>query len=141
MAENKTKPTNVDVETFLRSASEQRQRESKELIALMRAVSHKPPVMWGPSIIGFGSYHYKYASGREGDMPVIGFSPRKASLTIYIYSDFNNYGDLLEALGKHKTSASCLYINKLDDVDLGALEKIIRRSYETITSGKWPDAA
>jgi len=141
VAENKTKPTNVDVETFLDSVSAQRQRESRQLIAIMQGISDRSAVMWGPSIIGFGSYHYKYASGREGDMPVIGFSPRKASLTIYIYSGLDDYGDLLEALGKHKTSASCLYINKLDDVDLGALEKIIRRSCETITSGKWPDAA
>lgn len=134
MTENKTKPTDVTVETFLRSVSEQRQQESKQLIAMMQKISGQPPVMWGPSIIGFGSHHYKYASGREGDIPAIGFSPRKASLTIYIYDGFGKYDKQLAILGKHKTSVSCLYINKLSDVDMGALEKIVQLSYKTITS-------
>ena len=86
--------------------------------------------MWGPSIVGFGSVHYKYDSGREGDMGLTGFSPRKANLTLYITDGFDKYGDLLARLGKHKTSVSCLYINKLADVDQDVLRELVRRSVE-----------
>ena len=86
--------------------------------------------MWGTSIVGFGSYHYKYESGREGDMPLIGFSPRKQNLTLYIMPGFDEYGELLEQLGKHKTGKACLYINKTDDVDMEVLGKLVKHSYE-----------
>lgn len=129
MSENKTKPSELSIDSFLQSVSPQRQQESQVLIEMMQTISDEPAVMWGPSIIGFGSYHYKYETGREGDMPMIGFSPRKASLTIYIYDGFHEYGDLLDQLGKHKTSVSCLYITKLTDISLPVLQEIVQRSY------------
>lgn len=86
--------------------------------------------MWGSSIIGFGSYHYKYDSGREGDMPMVGFSPRKQSLTLYLMTDFDTHQNLLNKLGKHKTSKACLYINKLEDIDIKVLQKLITQSYQ-----------
>ena len=128
MSDNKTKPTNVDVETFLQSVSESRRDDAHKLIAMMREISGESPVMWGPSIIGFGSEHYKYASGREGDMPHLGFSPRKASLTIYFNRGFDSQNELLEKLGKFKTSVSCLYINKLTDVDLDVLREMLEKA-------------
>jgi len=96
----------------------------------MKEVTGKEPEMWGDSIIGFGSYHYKYASGREGDWFVTGFSPRKQNLTLYIMGGFDNYDVLLGKLGKHKTGKSCLYINKLDDVDMDVLKTLVRASVE-----------
>ncbi len=129
MAENKTKPTDAAVEEFLLSVAPKRAEEAKELIGVMEEISSLPPVMWGPSIIGFGSTHYRYATGREGDMPTLGFSPRKTSLTIYFSEGFSMYEDELEKLGKHKTSVSCLYINKLEDIDRGVLKEMLQRSW------------
>ena len=136
MTENKTKPTDVSIDSFLQTVSPQRQQESQTLIMMMQAISAESAVMWGPSIIGFGSYHYKYETGREGDMPAIGFSPRKANITIYISDGFHNYGELLDKLGKHKTSVACLYINKLADIDLDVLHSIMQRSYAHVTKGE-----
>lgn len=130
MANNKTKPTAISVNTYLRSVSEKRKSEAKAIIDIMQGVSGQPPVMWGPSIIGFGTRHYKYASGREGDIPRIGFSPRKASLTVYFYEGFGEYQDQLKVLGKYKSSVSCLYINKLIDIDLDILSQMVSSSYK-----------
>ncbi len=131
MTENKTQPTDADVEAFLNAVDNERKRaDSFAILKMMKEVTGEEPVMWGPSIVGFGSVHYKYASGREGDMGLTGFSPRKANLTLYITDGFDKYGDLLARLGKHKTSVSCLYINKLADVDQDVLRELVRRSVE-----------
>lgn len=126
--QNKTAPTNVTVDEFLSTVSEQRQTESRVCIALMQEITGFPPLMWGPSIIGFGSYHYRYESGREGDAPIAGFSPRKANLVIYLTEDVAGDDDLLASLGPHTTSKVCLYINRLSAVDLDVLRKAIAAS-------------
>jgi len=131
MAELKTKKTAASVKDFLNSVPEERKRkDSFALLKLMQEISDAKPAMWGPSIVGFGSYHYKYASGREADWPLAGFSPRKQDLTIYITAGFDGYGELLGKLGKHKTGKACLYINRLEDVDLATLKELVRRSVE-----------
>lgn len=132
-AQNKTVPTSADVLHFLANFDDDQRKDSETLVALMQKVSGKPPVMWGPSIIGFGQYHYKYASGREGDAPAIGFSPRKGKMVLYITDDATKYQDITSRLGKHKTSKACVYINKLSDVDLGALEDLITAVYDDTT--------
>ena len=133
MADIKTVENDGDVEAFLASvANETRRNDARTLIDLMQRVTGLPPRMWGPSIIGFGRYHYKYASGHEGDMCAAGFSPRKAALTVY-FEGFDDYTDDLARLGPHTTSVSCLYIKRLDDIDLGVLEDMLRRSYATVT--------
>lgn len=132
--QNKTVPTNSDVLEFLANLEDDQQRKDSEtLIALMQKISGKPPVMWGPSIIGFGQRHYKYESGHEGDMPDIGFSPRKGKLSLYILDDASKFPDIQDRLGKHKTSKACLYINKLSDVDMNVLEALIRAGYQDST--------
>ncbi|WP_040409897.1 DUF1801 domain-containing protein [Asticcacaulis sp. AC402] len=129
MAELKTKPTQVSVEAFLDSVEHPvRRADGKALREMMERVTGEPAAMWGPSIIGFGTYHYRYASGHEGDMCRIGFSPRAANLVLYV-GGFPDYEALLAKLGKHKLSKACLYLNKLADVDLGVLEEITRKSY------------
>lgn len=131
MTENKTRPTDQSVVDFLNGVEHNTRREdSFTLLKMMQAVTGDEPVMWGSSIVGFGSYHYKYESGREGDMPLIGFSPRKQSMTLYIMPGFDEYDDLLEKLGKHKIGKACLYVNKLADVDPDVLRKLIKRSYD-----------
>ena len=136
MAENKTVKTGASVDEFMAGVENKRRREDGlVLLKMMRDVSGLEPEMWGPSIIGFGSYHYRYESGREGDMPLIGFSPRKQSLSLYIMSGFDEYDDLLGRLGKHRTGASCLYINKLADVDMGVLRELVSRSVEHMGAG------
>jgi hypothetical protein len=133
MSESKTRPTDVKVEDFLNAVKHPRRKaDGCELLRIMREITNEEPVMWGPSIVGFGSYHYKYESGREGDMPVTGFSPRKQSLSLYIMSGFDEYEDLLEKLGKHRVGKSCLYINKLADVDISVLKELIRKSVEKL---------
>lgn len=130
----KTLPTKVGVETFVNGLDdERRRREATALIAMMKKVTGENPVMWGPSIIGFGRYHYKYASGREGDAPRAGFSPRSAALTVYCMPGFAAQRDLLDRLGPHKTSVSCLYIRRLDDVDADVLRTIVERSFEAVS--------
>ena len=129
MAELKTKPTDQSVEAFLNSLSDEKKRQdSFTLLDLMKKVTGAEPKMWGSSIIGFGDYHYTYASGREGDWFLTGFSPRKQNLTVYITAGFNQYESLLKKLGKHTTGKSCLYIKKLEDIDLPTLKTLIEQS-------------
>lgn len=129
MAEIKTKPTDVSVDVFLDGVAHPvRRADGQAVRAMMERVTGQPAVMWGPSIVGFGRYHYRYASGHEGDMCRVGFSPRAAHLVLYV-GGFPEYETLLAQLGKHKTSKACLYINKLADVDPAVLEEIVRRSY------------
>lgn len=131
MSENKTRPTNQDVVAFLNSVEHKTRREDGlALLNMMVEETGEEAVMWGSSIVGFGSYHYQYASGREGDMPLVGFSPRKQSMTVYIMPGFDEYEDLLASLGKHKIGKSCLYVNKLADVDENVLRRLIRQSVE-----------
>ncbi len=130
MAENKTQPTDVSVEDFLASVEHpQRRKDGLELLDMMRRATGQEAVMWGPTIVGFGSYHYKYSSGREGDAAAVGFSPRKANLVLYGLTDGPDADRLLPKLGKHKTSTACLYINKLGDVDRDVLAEMIRSGY------------
>ncbi len=129
MAELKTKATKASVAAFLRTVDDERKRnDAREVMALMKDVTGKRPKMWGPSIVGFGSYHYRYGSGREGDWPVTGFSPRKQYLTISIMPGFSRYAPLMKKLGKYKTGKSCLYLKKLDDVDRKVLRRLVARS-------------
>jgi Domain of unknown function (DU1801) len=123
-------PTSADVVAFLAAVpDEHRQTDAQTLLELMGSVTGEPPVMWGPSIVGFGSYHYRYASGRTGDAPLAGFSPRKANLVVYMVSGYEDrYAKLLERLGPHKTGKSCLYLKRLGDVDLDVLRQLIERS-------------
>jgi hypothetical protein len=130
MAEIKTRPTDVSVDAFLDDVEHSVRRADGQVVrAMMERVTGQPAVMWGPSIVGFGSYHYRYASGHEGDMCRVGFSPRAANLALYV-GGFPAYEELLAKLGKHKRAKACLYINKLADVDLAVLEEIAQRSYE-----------
>jgi hypothetical protein len=129
---NKTKPTKVSVAAFLaKVANEQQRKDSKELVKLFKELTGKPAKMWGPTIVGFGSYHYVYESGREGDAPLIGFSTRKPELVLYIprYPDDE---DLRAKLGKHKASAGCLYVKKLDDIDRGMLKRLAMKGIEEL---------
>ena len=134
MAELKTQPNDASVEEFLNGvADEQKRADCFTLLALMRKATGAEPRMWGDSIVGFGTYHYKYASGREGDWMQIGFSPRKQNLTLYIMSGFSRYDDLMKSLGKHSTGKSCLYIKKLDDVDMPTLETLVQESVDHVS--------
>jgi hypothetical protein len=130
MAETKTRPTEVSVDDFLDGVVHPvRRADGEALRAMMERVTGEPATMWGPSIVGFGSCHYRYASGHEGDMPRVGFSPRSANLVLYV-GGFPGYEALLGKLGKHKSSKACLYLNRLADVDPAVLEEIVRRTYE-----------
>jgi hypothetical protein len=134
MAENKTKPTRVSVADFLKNkAKGQQLADSLELVKLFRGITGSPPKMWGPSIVGFGSYHYVYESGREGDAPLLGFSPRKAELSLYLAPYLDDKG-LKQKLGKHKAGAGCLYIRKLDDIDRSVLKKLAQASVGELKS-------
>ena len=130
MAKNKTVETTVNVEDFIHAFvdNEQKKADSFRMIELMRAWSGFEPKMWGPSIIGFGQYHYKYASGHEGDMPLIAFSPRKAQFTLYVTNPDNEDEKLLSQLGNYKKSKACIYIKKLSDINIDVLEKICKAS-------------
>ena len=136
MAELKTTQNDSDVETYLNSVEHPTKRtDSFKLLQLMGKVTGLEPKMWGDSIVGFGEYHYRYVTGHEGDAALVGFSPRKQNLTLYlmgcyIRSDDKSYDELFSQLGKHKLGKSCLYINKLADVDMGVLEELVRKSYE-----------
>lgn len=135
MAEIKTKATNASVISFIDAAgSESKRKDARALLALFKEATGEKPRMWGPSMIGFGSYHYKSErSAQEGEWPLTAFSPRKQALTVYVMDGFGEYAPLLKKLGKHKRSAGgCLYINKLDDVDLGVLRQIVRKSFATM---------
>ena len=130
MAELKTKPTEASVKDFLNQIPDEERREDCFAVAkMMEEITGNKPKMWGPSIVGFGSYRYKYASGREGDWPVTAFSPRKKDLTLYItLTGFVKYAELMEQLGKHSTSKSCLYIKRLSDIHVPTLKKLIKES-------------
>lgn len=129
MAELKTKANAASVEAFLNSVADERKRgDAFVLLAMMQEISGEEAKMWGDRIVGFGSYHYKYASGREGDWPILAFSPRKQNLTLYFMPGFEHQGELLAKLGKHTTGVSCLYIKKLADVDLPTLRQMIERA-------------
>ncbi|MGD2131476.1 MAG: DUF1801 domain-containing protein [Maricaulaceae bacterium] len=129
-SQNKTAPTAASVSGFINAVeNDTRRADAKVLLAMMKRVTGQKPKMWGPSIIGFGEYHYKYDSGREGDFLRTGFSPRKANLVVYVMPGFKAYGPLLKRLGKYKTGSSCLYVNKLADVDLEVLEELIAKGY------------
>lgn len=137
--ENKTQITNQSVEAFLKGVeNEKRRKDSFKVLELMQEITGHEPKMWGPSIIGFGTYHYKYASGREGDFLATGFSPRKTALTLYIMAGFRNYDELMGKLGKFKTGKSCLYVKNLEDLNFEILKELIKTSYDYITNKKWP---
>jgi hypothetical protein len=125
-------PTPADVDAFLKAVPDEKRRaDAHALLELMSSVTGEPPVMWGPSIVGFGSYHYRYESGRTGDSPLAGFSPRKANLVVYLVGGYEQrYPKLLEQLGPHKTGKSCLYLKRLGDVDLDVLRQLIERSMQ-----------
>ena len=135
MAKTKTTYTEIDVKDFLDSYvdNEQKKADSLQLIELMQEWSDSEPKMWGPSIIGFGNYHYKYASGHEGDAPVIGFSPRKAAFSLYVYSDTEKSKLLLPDLGKFKMSKACIYIKKLSDINIPILKELCMESIQYIS--------
>ena len=129
MAELKTKETKSSVTRFIDDiADKQKRLDSAVIIKLMQEVTKSEPRMWGSSIVGFGSYHYKYESGHEGDMCLVGFSPRKQNLTLYVMPGSGQHAGLLKRLGKIKTGKACIYIKRLDDIDLGILRKLIRQS-------------
>ncbi len=131
MAELKTKLNDASVDDFLNSVSDEKKRQdSFKILELMKEVTGEEPKMWGTSIIGFGSYHYKYASGREADWFLTGFSPRKQSITLYIMSGFDQYDDLLGKLGKYTTGKACLYVKKAEDVDFEVLRELVKQSVE-----------
>lgn len=126
----KTQPTDASVSAFLDGIEEEKRRKDGwALLELMCEVTGEEPIMWGPSIVGFGRYHYKYASGREGDWMITGFSPRKSALTLYIMPGFEDEGDLLARLGKFKTGKSCLYLRRLADVDREVLKELVRKGF------------
>ena len=126
MPENKTQPTTASVDAFIAAAEPpERRADAKIIRTMMERLSGEPATMWGPSIIGFGRYHYRYDSGREGDMARIGFSPRRAELVLYLSDGFPDHAALMARLGKHRTGKSCLYIKRLSDIDLGVLEELV----------------
>ena len=139
MPATKTKPTDVSAESHIAAvANEEQRNDAKTLVALMRRVTRQQPRMWGPSIVGFGSYHYKYASGHEGDSALTGFAVRGSDLVVYIAPDFEGRDRLLAKLGKHKTGKVCVYIRRLANVDLKVLETLVARSIAD-TKHRYPD--
>jgi hypothetical protein len=133
MAKNKTAETESSVTDFINAVEDATKRnDSFELVKIMQKESGFEPRMWGPSIIGFGSYHYKYDSGHEGDAPLVAFSPRKAAISLYCYATTENKEELLSKLGKHKASKGCIYIKKLTDIDTEILKKMISFSIENL---------
>jgi hypothetical protein len=128
MAELKTKETKASVEKFINQLPEERREDCFQIARMMEEITGDKPKMWGAKIVGFGSYHYKYASGNEGEWPLTAFSPRKQDLTLYIMPGFTEYGDLMKQLGKHSTGKSCLYIKRLSDIHVPTLKKLIRAS-------------
>lgn len=131
MAELKTKPTKVSVKDFLAQvADEKRRKDCQVVLKIMSEVTGAKPELWSSNIVGFGRYRYKYASGREGEWMVTGFSPRKTDLTLYLMDGVHSFPELMQRLGKHKTGKGCLYIKKLEDVDLGVLRELVEKSVE-----------
>jgi hypothetical protein len=137
--ELKTKITDAKVGTFIEAVQDERQRaDAYKIIELMQRLTGHEPKMWGPSIVGFGQYHYKYASGHEGDMCRIGFSPRKGNTVLYITDGYDKYADLMARLGKHRTGKSCLYVKKLSDIDEEVLEQLCIASLDWMAQ-KYPE--
>lgn len=133
MAEAKTKPTNDSVKEFLNKVPDEGRREDCFAVAkIMEEITGEKPKMWGPSIVGFGTYRYKYASGREGDWPVTAFSPRKKDLTLYMMPGFDKDDEVMKQLGKHSTGKSCLYIKRLSDIHVPTLKKLIKESVKQL---------
>ena len=130
MSKLKTKPTEIDVYEFIDSFAntEQKRKDSKVLVELMTRVTGFNPVMWGPSIIGFGEYHYVYESGHEGDAPLVGFSPRKSAISLYVFTGLEEHEYLLENLGKFRKGKSCIYVNKLADINLDQLTSLMKET-------------
>jgi hypothetical protein len=142
MAELKTKQTDASVEKFLASIKDEGRREECRTIArMMQKATRSEPKMWGKSIVGFGTYHYVYASGREGDWMMMGFSPRKQNLTLYIMPNLDPFASLLKKLGPHSTGKSCLYIKRLEDINLSVLETIVKNSVTALTKRRQPTAS
>ena len=138
MATLKTQANDASVTAFLDAVeNDTRRNDARVLLDMMTRVTGCEPVMWGPSIVGFDQYHYKYESGREGDFFITGFSPRKSAMTVYVMPGFSEYAGLMAKLGKHKTGKSCLYINKLADIDLSVLEELVRLSVDAMRA-KYP---
>jgi hypothetical protein len=137
MAENKTQPTEADVAAFLSAVEPERRRlDALRLDAIFQEVTGWPPAMWGPTIVGYGRYHYRYESGRTGDFLATGFAPRKANLSIYVMPGYAEFGEILGRLGKHKMGKSCLYVTKLADVDEAVLAELIRAGLDDLAA-KW----
>jgi hypothetical protein len=137
MAENKTKVTKVSPKAFLyRQTDEGRRKDCAKIVQIMKKATGEEPRMWGPAMVGFGQHHYRYESGREGDIFVVGFAPRRTDLTLYLPGAIQGNPALLGKLGKHKTGKGCLYIKSLDDVDLGVLEKLVHASIKHTESKK-----
>ncbi len=135
MAKNKTTPTSSSVTDFINAVDdEQKRKDSFDLVELMRSISGNEPKMWGPSIIGFGSYHYKYASGHEGDAPLIGFSPRKAAISLYVFTGLDQHKHLLNSLGKFKMGKACIYVKRLSDIDQGQLKALMKETIAYLQS-------
>ena len=133
MAEQKTKPTEASVKEFLNQIADKERRDDCFTVAkIMEEITGHKPKMWGPSIVGFGTYRYKYASGREGDWPITGFSPRKKDLTLYMMVGFEKQTELMEQLGKHSTGKSCLYLKRLSDIHIPTLKKLIKWSIKEL---------
>lgn len=133
MAKNKTAETQVSVNNFINTVADEKKRaEAFKLLKIFEEETGYPAKMWGPSIIGFGSYHYKYASGHEGDAPLAGFSPRKDAVSLYTYQAADNREEMLQRLGKHKAAKGCVYIKKTEDVDESVLREMIRASVKTL---------
>ena len=129
MSDLKTRPTGDDPESWLAAVPDERRRaDAREVMEMMREATGEEPRMWGGSIIGFGEYHYRYETGREGDWFLTGLSPRKSALTVYIMAGFDRYDELMARLGKHTTGRSCLYIKRLSDVDMDVLRELVERS-------------
>ena len=134
-AKNKTVETDASVMDFLNSVeNEKRKEDSLKVMSMLQDITDSPAKMWGPSLVGFGNYHYKYESGREGDFFKAGFSPRKTALTVYIMAGFERFEELMAKLGKYKTGKSCLYIKKLEDVDQEVLKDLMQSSYDYMTN-------
>ena len=141
MAEIKTKPTEVNVEAFLNNVADPQRREDARVVrAMMERITGEPAKMWGPSIVGFGTYHYKYDSGHERTMCRLGFSPRKAELVLYVLTQSQGQDALLARLGKHKTGKSCLYVKRLSDIDEGVLEALTVHALDYMNE-KYPEGA
>ena len=133
MSQNKTQPTEQSVKTFIDSLDDQQKiADSYSLLDLMKEVTGCEPKMWGPSIIGFDQYHYKYESGREGNFLKVGFSPRKRELSIYLMCGFEKHTEMMKKLGKHRTGKSCLYVKKLEDIDLDVLKDLVQESIKYV---------